>query len=298
MMCRISGAALGALLASTAFLSLPTAFAQTAPAANPQTPAESKAPNKMTMDDKGKADDKAKGAMKAYFDAKLAGLHAGLELTPEQAPLWTPVEAAIRDLAKAHAEAHHDRSDEPTDALHQLKTMSERLIRGGQAMKALADASGPLLATLSDDQKERLPKLLDGMRPKKILAKAFNLPEERETEDGERGSEDGRRFEHRHHRDQAEEDHAPRGGRGEGGWGHDGGDHEFRGRDFGNRDFDDHAFGHRFYRDHERHGDHERGEEREAERHHDGHGEHDGFDRDHREPEGFHHRQDSDDERT
>ncbi|WP_158807083.1 Spy/CpxP family protein refolding chaperone [Beijerinckia sp. L45] len=296
-MCRFPvGAALGALLGSTAFFSPPAAFAQSAPAANPpQGPAESKAtptPNKPALDDK-KADDKAMGAMKAYFDARLAGLHAGLELTPDQAPLWTPVEAAIRDLAKAHAEAHRDHGDEPTDALHQLKSMSERLIRGGQAMKALADASGPLIATLSDDQKERLPKLLDGMPPKKILAKAFNLPEEHE--DGDRDGENGHRSGHHHH-DQADEEHGPRGGRGDEGRDHNGGDHDFKGRAFGNRDFDDHDFGKRFYRDHERHGDHDRGEDREAERHHNR--DHDDFDRDRHGSEDFRHRQDSDDERT
>jgi hypothetical protein len=234
MTCRFpASAALSALLCATALLSPSLGFAQTAPTADqPQTstpvlPAQAApdqaAPGKPGMDDKNKASNKAMAALRAFFDARLAGLRAGLELTPEQAPLWTPVEAAIRDLAKAHAAAHRDTGvDEPTDALGQLKRMSERLIRGGQAMKALADATAPLLTTLSDDQKDRLPKLLDGMQPKKILAKAFNLPLERD--DGDAGD--------RHHRDSADEDRGS--SRGDGHRDNEGRDHDSRGRDFGN----------------------------------------------------------------
>lgn len=309
MMCRFPArVALAALLGSTAFLSLPSAFAQTAPAASPpQTPAPSApastpAPAKPGMD-KAKADNKAMGAYQAFFDAKLAGLHAGLELTPEQAPLWTPVEAAIRDLAKAHALAHRGEGDEePGDTLAQLKRTSERLIRSGQAMKALADATGPLLATLSDDQKERLPKLIDGLQPKTILAKAFNLPEEHDADHGERDAEDGHHSNHHRHRDEADDDRDSHHGFGERGRDHDsgdrdGGDHEFRGRAYGNGG-SDHDFGDRFYRDHERHGEHGRGDEHEAERHHEGPGDHDDVDRDRRGPDPFRHRSDSDDERT
>lgn len=304
--------AFGALLGSTAVLSPLSALAQTAPAANPPqavappSPAQvAPAQRKPGTDDRTATDAKAMGALKAFFDAKLAGLHAGLELTPEQAPLWTPVEAAIRDLAKAHTAAHRDRGDaEPSDALGQLKRLSEQLIRGGRAMKALADATGPLLTTLSDDQKERLPKLLEGMQPKKVLAKAFNLPGERDADHGERDSEDGQRgYEHHRHHEEADEDHGPRHGHGEEGRSDDGQDRDFEGRDrdgrdYGNRDSDNHDFGDRFYRDHDGRGDRHRGEDRETERQHDGHPDHDDSDRDHHRPDGFHHRQDNDDERT
>ena len=36
----------------------------------------------------------------AMLDAKLAGLKAGLRLTPDQEKLWGPFEFAIRDAAK------------------------------------------------------------------------------------------------------------------------------------------------------------------------------------------------------
>ena len=36
----------------------------------------------------------------AFADARIAAVHAGLKLTPDQEKLWPPVEAAVRDLAK------------------------------------------------------------------------------------------------------------------------------------------------------------------------------------------------------
>src|ERR1700760_439537 len=36
----------------------------------------------------------------AFTDARIAAVHAGLKLTPDQEKLWPPVEAAVRDFAK------------------------------------------------------------------------------------------------------------------------------------------------------------------------------------------------------
>ena len=36
----------------------------------------------------------------AFADARIAAVHAGLTLTPDQEKLWPPVEKAIRDFAK------------------------------------------------------------------------------------------------------------------------------------------------------------------------------------------------------
>src|ERR1700748_2463440 len=36
----------------------------------------------------------------AFADARIAAVHAGLKLTPDQEKLWPPLEAAVRDLVK------------------------------------------------------------------------------------------------------------------------------------------------------------------------------------------------------
>ena len=35
----------------------------------------------------------------AFADARIAAVHAGLKLTPDQEKLWPPVEAAVREFA-------------------------------------------------------------------------------------------------------------------------------------------------------------------------------------------------------
>jgi zinc resistance-associated protein len=103
----------------------------------------------------------------AFFDAHLAGLHAGLTLTPEQEKLWPPVEAALRAGAKAaedRAESEHN-APHPANAIAWLRKLSDEDTAKGQTLKALADAAEPLYNSLTDDQKHRLPFLLHGIRP-------------------------------------------------------------------------------------------------------------------------------------
>lgn len=108
----------------------------------------------------------------AFFDAHLAGLHAGLTLTPEQEKLWPPVEAALRAGAKAaedRLESEHN-APHPANAIAWLRKLSDEDTAKGQTLKALADAAEPLYNSLTDDQKHRLPFLLHGIRPHGLAA--------------------------------------------------------------------------------------------------------------------------------
>lgn len=102
----------------------------------------------------------------AFFDAHLAGLHAGLKLTPDQEKLWPPVEAALRAGAKSAAERHQKFQSEPhpMDAIAWLRRISEEKTGQGETLRAIADAAAPLYATLSEEQKHRLPVLLHGVK--------------------------------------------------------------------------------------------------------------------------------------
>lgn len=103
----------------------------------------------------------------AFLDARLAALHAGLELTAEQDKLWPPVEQAYRDFAKlvmSERQAFHDQG-KTLDPIAKLQMRSDNMIARGQALKKLAAAAGPLYATFTDAQKHRLPILLRAMRP-------------------------------------------------------------------------------------------------------------------------------------
>jgi zinc resistance-associated protein len=106
----------------------------------------------------------------AFLEARIAALHAGLTLTPDQEKLWPPVEAAMRDLAKTRAAIRQKMRElrdheHPVDPVTLIKRISENQLARGEALKKLADAAAPLYATFSDEQKHRLPVLLIAIRP-------------------------------------------------------------------------------------------------------------------------------------
>src|SRR6202161_1359601 len=63
----------------------------------------------------------------AFADARIAAVHAGLKLTPDQEKLWPPVEAAVREFAKlridranARTNAKPDDAQKPDDPVSRL----------------------------------------------------------------------------------------------------------------------------------------------------------------------------------
>jgi zinc resistance-associated protein len=94
---------------------------------------------------------------KAFTDARVAALKAGLELTAEQEKNWPAVEAAIRDMAKARADRMVARTNEqpPSDPVEALHQRAERLSTVATGLKKLADAEEPLYKSLDDAQKQR-----------------------------------------------------------------------------------------------------------------------------------------------
>lgn len=102
----------------------------------------------------------------AFLNARIAAVHAGLGLTAEQEKLWAPVETAVRDMAKSMGETMDKaRSERPKDPIEGMKRRADMQIARGEAMKKVAEAASPLYATLTQEQKDRLPALMrPGMR--------------------------------------------------------------------------------------------------------------------------------------
>ncbi|HUB64407.1 MAG TPA: Spy/CpxP family protein refolding chaperone [Methylocella sp.] len=103
----------------------------------------------------------------AFLDARIAALHAGLKLSPDQEKLWPAVETALRTAAKNARDRFQKVKDEPqsTSLIDRLRRRGENAVARGQSLEAIADAAAPLYATLSEDQKHRLPVLMRGLRP-------------------------------------------------------------------------------------------------------------------------------------
>jgi hypothetical protein len=105
----------------------------------------------------------------AFTDARIAGIKAGLKLTPDQEKLWPPVEAAVRDFAKlridranARMNAQRDDAQKPDDPVARLRERADNMTASAAAMKRIADAADPLYKTLDDGQKRRLAVLTRG----------------------------------------------------------------------------------------------------------------------------------------
>jgi len=104
----------------------------------------------------------------AFVDARIAAVHAGLKLTPDQEKLWPPVETAVRDFAKlkidranARMKAEDESQDQQKvdDPVARLRERADNMAASAAAMKKIADAADPLYKTLDDGQKRRLALL-------------------------------------------------------------------------------------------------------------------------------------------
>src|SRR5258705_2359574 len=95
--------------------------------------------------------------LRAFGEARLAALKAGLLLTPEQEKNWPAFEQAARDYGKVRMDRlaalrSGTGSDDPVERLRQRATaMSD----AGAALKKLADATDPLYKSLDENQKRR-----------------------------------------------------------------------------------------------------------------------------------------------
>jgi hypothetical protein len=103
----------------------------------------------------------------AFADARIAALHVGLQLTPEQEKSWPVVESALRDLAKQRSErfAARGSADHPKDPLERLSLRADALAQRGATLKKVAEAAGPLYKSLDDAQKHRFMILARLDRP-------------------------------------------------------------------------------------------------------------------------------------
>ncbi|TNC08953.1 LTXXQ motif family protein [Methylobacterium terricola] len=106
----------------------------------------------------------------AFADARVAALHAGLKLTPDQEKLWPPVEGAMRNLATLRrdqraARRGRDRDPAAENAPDAIRARADAMSARADALRKLADASQPLYATLDPAQKQRAAMLTRPMRP-------------------------------------------------------------------------------------------------------------------------------------
>ncbi len=103
--------------------------------------------------------------MKAFTDARIAALKAGLELTPDQEKDWAPVDLALRSFFEARRTrwAEFREHAKTEDAIARLRARADAMTQTAAELKKVADAAEPLYRKLSDDQKKRLHVLVGMM---------------------------------------------------------------------------------------------------------------------------------------
>ena len=93
----------------------------------------------------------------AFLNARIAALHAGLGLTPEQEKSWPAFEQAYRDVAATRDNrAFGPRAEQPQeDAVQRIRRRADRLAARSVALRRYADALAPLYQSFDESQKRR-----------------------------------------------------------------------------------------------------------------------------------------------
>lgn len=139
-------------------------YAEVADAQSPTTPPPIQQDRPQAMP--GAPDAETRAARDAFRDARrammaegrIAALRGGLALTPEQAPLWRPVEEALRGLTGSRPPLPPFAAS-GEDPVARLRVVADRARARADALSKLADALGPLQASFSDEQKLRFRAL-------------------------------------------------------------------------------------------------------------------------------------------
>jgi hypothetical protein len=106
----------------------------------------------------------------ARIDARLAIAKAALQLTPDQAKFWPPIEDAVRTRVQtrsARIAAVEQRLSQPgeVDPIELFRGRANALAQRATELKKLVDAWEPLYKSLTPDQKERVRVLAQRVLP-------------------------------------------------------------------------------------------------------------------------------------
>ena len=142
--------------------------------------------------------------MRAFADARLAALHAGLGLTADQEKNWPAFEQASREMAKlrldrvgAAVNSPRDRQPQSNDPAERMHKRAAAMTETGGALKKVADAVDPLYRSLDDGQKRRFAMLQNILRPGQDgqQGREFRGRKGERGRDGGRDGDGRRRFE-------------------------------------------------------------------------------------------------------
>jgi hypothetical protein len=95
-------------------------------------------------------------------------IHRVLQLTQEQERYWHPVEAALRAISR------HQEANESEGLVHRVSHRLVQIVLDSAAVERLAVAARPLIARLSDQQKQAAGQLAQEMGLGPVVMAALN----------------------------------------------------------------------------------------------------------------------------
>jgi LTXXQ motif family protein len=111
----------------------------------------------------GSRQDRRMERMSERFDQRLGKIRADLKLTPQQEPLFAPIEAHIRkNMGEMRGMRGRMEEMRKAELPARLDMMSERAAKMSANMRELSGLVKPLWATLDDSQKATVQKMLPG----------------------------------------------------------------------------------------------------------------------------------------
>jgi len=93
------------------------------------------------------------------LDAKLAGMKAGLQLTPDQEKLWAPFESAVKDAETARVLALQKEQDTHLSPMDRNAAKADRLAQSQANLDKIVEAAKPLYLSLDKTQKHKFVRL-------------------------------------------------------------------------------------------------------------------------------------------
>jgi periplasmic protein CpxP/Spy len=98
-------------------------------------------------------------------EQRIADLHARLQITPDQQPLWDPFAQVMRDNAQHMRQAVNDRADKlkAMNASENMLSYAQLAVQHAQDVQKLASAFQPLYGALSPDQQRTANAMFRGV---------------------------------------------------------------------------------------------------------------------------------------
>ena len=103
-----------------------------------------------------------KSKTRAALDGNLASLKTALQMTPQQKELWQAVQVVIRSINRDAYRRHQELAAMPKPAsfLEALERIADDNERRAKDLSKFTTAVKPFAASLSDEQRKRLPDFL------------------------------------------------------------------------------------------------------------------------------------------